>query len=116
MQNETAIATGKVTTPIGIIFPPSVPGAPESADLIKEKSLVRFLWNPFNDINLVGPEGLIRRLGRGQNYYGAGLPGETPEAYMDRRGAYLLRCQVYPLWNINYFDTIFNVGPVSQED
>lgn len=88
---------------------------PQAASLDADKSLLRFLWDPFGDINLVGPEGLWIRLGKGTSYYGQGKPGETRAEYEARGGNLLLRCQAYPLWNIQYQETLTNLGKFTPE-
>lgn len=70
-----------------------------AVDLVAIKSQVHYLWNPFRDINLVGAEGLTIRLGKGR-------------AYLTE----IQRCQVYPIWNINYLDSKWNAGEVSDSE
>lgn len=70
-----------------------------------------YLWNPFDNIKLVGPDGLRIRLGKERTFYGQGIPGETYEQYMNRAGDSLRRCFLYPIYNIRYDDTIYNVRP-----
>lgn len=82
-----------------------------SADDIRLKT--HYLWNPFDSIKLVGPDGLKIRLGKGRSFYGQGRPGESYEEYMNRGGDSLRRCLVYPIYNIIYDDTIYNVNPGS---
>ena len=87
-----------------------LPNADPSVSTDAAKSLRRYLWNPFMDINLVGPEGLLIRLGRGRSFYGQGRPGETIEDYQARGGNLLRRCQAYPCDNIQYNETVTNLG------
>lgn len=86
-------------------------GAETEKDDIRLKR--HYLWNPFENINLVGPDGLKIRLGKGRNFYGQGIPGETYEDYINRGGNALRRCFLYPIENIRYNDTIYNVNPGS---
>ena len=75
-----------------------------------------YIWNPFDDIRLVGPDGLRIRLGKGRNYYGQGHPGESYEHYMARRGDSLRRCFLYPIDNIEYQETVYNLGKFTREE
>src|SRR6185503_12491085 len=88
----------------------ALPNQDPSVSSDAEKSMRRYLWNPFHDINLVGPNGLLIRLGHGRSYYGQGRPGETYEDYQKRGGNLLLRCVAYPCDNIQYNDTLTNLG------
>ncbi len=85
-----------------------------TADDIRLKT--HYLWNPFENIKLVGPDGLKIRLGKDRSYYGQGRPGESYEEYMNRAGDSLRRCFLYPIYNIRYDDTIYNVRPQEFSD
>jgi hypothetical protein len=80
-----------------------------SADDLRLKT--HYVWNPFENIKLVGPDGLKIRLGKDRSFYGQGRPGESYEDYMNRAGDSLRRCFLYPIYNIRYDDTIYNVRP-----
>lgn len=105
----------------------------QATTLDAAKSLVRYIFTPFVDINLAGPNGLLIRLGKGRDYYGQmrrghgatpyslnketgqvnphnNIEGETYEQYVARKGAFLERCVAYPLWNIQYNETVTNLG------
>lgn len=95
----------------------TLPNADPTKSADASKSLRRWIWNPFHDINLVGPDGLWIRLGTGRSYYGQGRPGETYEEYHERGGNLLRRCVAYPCDNIQYMETSTNLGkfmPVEQ--
>lgn len=90
---------------------------PDPASVLDEaKNKVHYLWNPFVDINLVGPDGLRFRLGKGWAYYGVGKPGEPLEDYERRKGNLLQRCTAYPVWSIWYKETKYNRGEFSQDE
>jgi hypothetical protein len=86
----------------------------DSRDDIRLKT--HYLWNPFASIKLVGPDGLRIRLGKERSYYGQGRPGESYEDYMARGGDSLLRCFLYPIYNIRYDETIYNTGDFTKEE
>lgn len=88
----------------------TLPNADPTKSADASKSLRRWLWNSFHDINLVGPDGLWIRLGTGRSYYGQGRPGETYEEYTERGGNLLRRCVAYPCDNIQYMETSTNLG------
>jgi len=75
-----------------------------------------YIWNPFDDIRLVGPDGLRIRLGKGKSFYGQGRPGESYENYMARRGDSLRRCFLYPIDNIQYEETVYNLGKFTRDE
>lgn len=90
---------------------------PDTASALDEiKSKVHYIWNPFADILLVGPNGLRFRLGKGTSYYGVGKPGETLEDYLARAGDRLQRCVAYPVWNIVYKESRFNQGNFTEAE
>lgn len=91
-----------------------VPDDTSALDEIKMK--IHYIWNPFIDISLVGPEGLRMKLGKGWSYYGVGKPGEELEAYQRREGDKLLRCVAYPVWSIYYKETKYNMGDFTPEE
>lgn len=90
-------------------------GTDPGVSLDAQKSLVQFLWQPYADIKIVGPDGLWIRLGKGYSYYGQGKPQETREDYEARSADRLLRCQAYPCWNINYMESLHNLGKFTPE-
>ena len=111
------------------------------AENVKRK--VHYLWFPYVDIPIVGPDGLRMRLGKGYNYYGVGRPGddfgmavslpnratrdakprppdsrpaETADEYNERFAGLLKRCDPLPIWNITYQESRFNHGKFSDEE
>ena len=44
------------------------------------------------------------------------VPGETIEQYEQRRGDCLLRCWVYPIWNIQYQESVYNLGKFTEAE
>lgn len=104
------------TTSVAPVTMAELPTIDDATDLDEAKSKVTYIWNPFDDVNLVGPDGLIMRLGKGRSYYGQGKPQETLEAYLARKGNVLQRCFMYPLWNVDYFDTVANTGDFKPAD
>jgi hypothetical protein len=105
-----------------------------NSEMDELKSKVHYIWNPFVDIPLVGPEGLRMRLGKGWSYYGMGIPGEDDgqvittkrpgtkkraesiEAYEQRGAGLLHRCVAYPCWNIYYKETKYNMGDFTERE
>ena len=105
-------------------------------ELENVKRLVHYIWFPYVDISLIGPEGLRLRLGKGMDYYGVGKPGEddgqvltqlrhrdkksrsaeSRQEYDERMAGFLLRCTPYPLWNISYMDSRFNLGQFTEAE
>lgn len=100
-------------TDVGIA---SLPLEQEYVDIDAEKSKCHYIWNPFVNIRLSGPEGLRMRLGAGWTYYGMARPGETQFDYEQRRGNMLLRCNAYPLKNIYYKETKVNQGNFTEQE
>jgi hypothetical protein len=107
-------------------------------ELEASKHKIHWLWFPYVDISLIGPDGLRMRLGKGTDYYGVGRPGhgnegeiwktkgiaiappekraETKEDYDAAFRGYLLRCTAIPIWDIQYYDTRFNHNKFSEEE
>lgn len=105
-------------------------------ELEQSKHKIHWLWFPYVDISLVGPDGLRIRLGRGTDYYGVGRPGtggpeeirkgpgpvppgkraETKEEYDAAYRGFLLRCTAIPIWDIHYWDLRFNHANFSDQE
>jgi len=105
------------------------------------KHKIHYLWFPYVDIPIVGPDGLRMRLGKGMNYYGVGKPGEdfglmvgrkksataaprpeqsrppeSAEEYNERLAGFLMRCDPLPIWDIAFLESRFNHGRFSDRE
>nr|AUN37433.1 hypothetical protein [uncultured bacterium] len=107
------------------------------------KHKVHYLWHPYVDIPLVGPDGIRIRLGKGLKYYGQGDPGgdfgypigkrsdatpfarprpaesrsaESRAQYNKRMADMFLRCVALPVWDISFYESRFNHGKFSDAE